>query len=92
MVKRADLLERVRERVMSDVVQQRRGLRDCAFLERDARQLTALVEQRHRQASQVIGTERVLEARVRRARVDEIREPELPNVSQALKNRRVDEL
>jgi hypothetical protein len=40
----------------------------------------------------MVGAEGVLEARVSGARVDEIRQPELPNVSESLKNGRVDEL
>ena len=92
VMQRADLLERVRERIVADVVQQRGDLRDDALLDRDPAQLAALIEERERGAREVIGAERVLEARVRGAGIDEIREAELPDVSQALKNRRVDEL
>jgi len=40
----------------------------------------------------MVRAERVLEARVGGAGVDEVREPELPHVSQPLENGRVDEL
>ena len=60
--------------------------------ERHAIELTALVEQRQREARQVVGAKRMLEPRVCRARVYEVGEAELPNVSQSLENRRVDEL
>ena len=92
VMKRADLLERVREGVMADVVQESGSLRDRALLERDTRQLTALVEKRDGESGQVICAERVLEAGVRGAGVDEVRQPELPNVSEPLENGRVDEL
>ena len=40
----------------------------------------------------MIRAERVLEARVRGAGIDEVREPELPHVAQPLEHGRVDEL
>ena len=90
MVRRADLLERVRERIVPDVVQQRGGGDDPRFSHRRL-QLTARREQRERATGEVPGAERVLEPRVRRARVDEVREPELPHVPQPLECPRVDE-
>jgi hypothetical protein len=39
----------------------------------------------------MICAERVLEARVRRARIDEVGEPELPDVAQALHGIRVEQ-
>ena len=43
-------------------------------------------------AGEMVGPERVLEARMRRPRVDEEGQPELPHVSKALEGRRVDQL
>src|SRR5687767_3370551 len=40
---------------------------------------------------QMIGSEGVLEARVRRTRIDQVGEPELPDESQALKDVGIDE-
>ena len=91
VVERADLLERVRERVVSDVVQQCSGLDDGSLVRRDAPELAALPEQRERPSCQMIRADGVLEPRVRRAGVDEVREPELPDVPQPLEGGCVDE-
>ena len=58
----------------------------------DRRVVLVLLEQRERPAGEVVRPERVLEPRVGRARVDEKRQPELPNVAQPLERRRIDQL
>src|SRR6476620_4331877 len=73
-------------------MQQRGCLCDRALLEGHAVELTAFVEQRQRQSREVVGPERMLEPRVSGAGIHQVREAELPNVSEPLKYRRVDEL
>ena len=51
-----------------------------------------LLEQRQRAPSEVVGSEGMLEPRVRGAGIDEEGEPQLPHVAQALERRRVDQL
>ena len=77
---------------MADVVKERGRLRDRALLERHAPQLAALLEERDGESGEMVGAERVLEPRVSGAGVDEVRQPELPNVPEPLENGRVDEL
>ena len=85
------LLERVRERVVADVVEQT-GERDEAELRRiDVVQRTTLAHDGERAARQVVDAERVVEARVRRARIHEMRVPELLDVAQPLEGRGIDD-
>ena len=51
-----------------------------------------LLEQRERAPGEVVRAERVLEARMRGAGIDEKREAELANVAQPLERRRIDQL
>ncbi len=89
---RADLLERVRERIVSDVVEQRGEPRQLHVFAIDEREVGLVLEQREHAARQVVRAEGVLEARVRRAGVDQEGQPELPNVSEPLECRCVDQL
>ena len=77
---------------MADVVQQRGDANQHAFVAADRRVVLVLLEQRQRSAGEVIGPERVLEARVCGAGIDEKGEAELANVSEPLERRRVDQL
>ena len=92
VVQRADLLERVRERIVADVVEQRGDADEHAFVAAERREVLVLLEQRQRAPREVVRSERVLEPRVCRAGVDEEREPELADVAQPLEGRRVDQL
>jgi hypothetical protein len=91
VIERANFLERVRKRVMTDVVEQRGGGNDCALGGLDARKLSAFREQRERAPREVIRAKRVLESGVCRPGINEVGEPELPNVSKPLKGGGVDE-
>jgi hypothetical protein len=66
VVRHADLLEGVRERVVPHVVQQRGGAHHGALVGRDARERALLAQHGERGAGQVVGAERVLERGVRR--------------------------
>ena len=91
VVQRADLLERVRERVVPDVVQQRGAAHDETCIGLELLGVATLLEQAQRAAREMVRTERVLEARVSGAGVDEIRESELADVAQPLERTRVDQ-
>ena len=82
-----DLLERMRERIVPDVVQQRRGHDQPAVDLGDAAEFTGVVEHADGEAREMVRTEGVLEPRVRRAWVDEVREAELAHVAQPLERR-----
>src|SRR6185503_4068764 len=82
----ADFLERVGERIVSDVVEQRRRPEYAAVARVDVGKVAALLEEPKRAPGEVIGAERVLEPAVRRAGIHEEREPQLPHVAQALKD------
>ncbi len=64
----------------------------AALVAIDEREVGLLLEQRQRAACEVVRAEGVLEPRVRRAGVDEEGQPELPDVSEPLECRRVDQL
>ncbi len=83
VVRQPGLLERMREGVVPDVVQQRRQPHGegVARVEPGAGRLLELGE---RAPGQVVGAQRVLEAAVGRAGVDEKRLPQLAYVAQAL--------
>ncbi len=85
----AGLLERMREGIVSDVVEQRRQADREPLLLGDSREVAALFERGERAARQVIGAERVLEARVRRAGVDQEGVTELADVPQPLHRRSI---
>ena len=75
MVHRADLFERVRKRIVPDVVQ-KGGDRGSACIRRGRSLiLLLLLEQRQRSPGEVICPERVLEPGMGRARVDQERQP-----------------
>ena len=91
VVQRADLFQRVRERVVSDVVEQRRGPDDRLLLLADRGGVFRFAKERERASREVVGAERVLESRVCRARIDEVRPSELADVPESLKDFGVDE-
>ena len=91
MMQRADLLERVREGIVPDVVQQCGVSDDEARLPVQPTRQVTLFEQRKRSSREMVCAEGVLEARVARAGIHEIREAELSNVAQPLERARVDE-
>jgi hypothetical protein len=77
---------------VTDVVQQG-GRPDDGLLilaDRDGR--FGLAKERQRAPGEMVRAEGVLEPRVRRTRINEIRPAKLPNVAQALKDFGVDEL
>jgi hypothetical protein len=86
-----DLLERVREGIVPDVVEQRRRLDDPGLIGGQTRELATFLEQRERASSQMVGAERVLEACVCGTRINEVREPQLSHIAQPLEDARVDE-
>src|SRR5438045_9263353 len=90
-MERADLFERVRERVVPDVVQQSSDAHGGAGCLRDSSKGAPVVEQCEGATREMIGAKRVLEAAMGGAGVDEKREPELANVAQPLKRRRIHE-
>lgn len=91
MMKRTDLLESVGERVVSDVVEQRRRP-DYRLVDfSDRRRVFGFAKERQRATREVVGAECVLESRVGRAGVDEVSPTELANVSEPLKDFGVDE-
>ena len=93
VVQRADLFERVRERIVPDVVQQggARG-RACIRRGRSMRSPRAPRTASSVRRARWYVPERVLEARMRGAGIDEEREAELANVAEPLEGRRVDQL
>ena len=86
----ARFLEGVRERIVADVVQQRREPQCHAVALGDLGEFAALLERGERQAREVVGAERVLEAGVGGAGIDEEGVAELADVAQALHRRGVE--
>src|SRR5690606_28607202 len=86
-----ELLERVRERVVPDVVQQRRVRHQLLALPDLRRYAAAITERPQRLAGEMVDAERVIEAGVRRAGVDEVRPAELADVAEPLELRGVDD-
>ena len=76
---------------MPDIVQQRRGRHDRRFVGRHALEHPRVLEAPQRAVGEVKCAERVLEARMGGARIDEMGEPELAHVAQPLDDRRVGE-
>jgi len=91
MVRDPDLLQRMGEGVMPDVVQQRRRLDQPAIEGRDLRQFPRVLEGAHGEPGEVEGAQRMFEAGVRRAGIDQMRQAELAHVAQPLERRRVEE-
>ena len=92
VVQGADLFQRVRERIVPDVVQQRRHANQHALVATERRVVLVLLEQRQRATGEVIRAQGVLEARMSCAGIDEEGQPELANVSEPLESRRIDQL
>ena len=84
------LFERVRERIVADVVQQRSQPHEHDLFLRYAVQLATLGQQRQCAAREVMGSQRVLEACVCGAWIDEVGMSQLPYVAQPLERRAVD--
>jgi hypothetical protein len=83
------VLQRVAEGAVAHIVQQDRDARAQGFFLRDG---VALATQAFDgQAHEVHGAQRMVEARVQRAGIHQMREPELLDVAQALEPRMVDE-
>ena len=80
----AGLLQRVREGIVADVVQQRRHPYREALLRAGGSELAQLLQRREGPPGQVIGAERVLEAAVGGAGVDQEGVPDLADVAEAL--------
>lgn len=91
MVQLADFLERMREGIVTDIVQQSCSSHDGLLFRISSAEPFALRHRGECSAREVIRAERVLEARVSRAGINEISESELPDVAQPLKNLCVDE-
>ncbi|MEP6550362.1 MAG: hypothetical protein ABJB95_04225, partial [Gemmatimonadales bacterium] len=92
VVQSADLLERVGEWIVPDIVEQRRRSDDGLLVLTYRRGIFGFAKERQSPPREMVRAERVLESRVRGARVDEIRPTELANVSQTLEDFGVDEL
>ena len=69
---------------MPDVVQQRSQWHDGGLRRLERREFAAIGHQAQRAACKVIDTERVIEAGVRRSRVDQVRVAQLLDVAEAL--------
>ena len=93
MMQRPDLFQSVRERIVTDVVEQRRRPDNGLLLFADRGDgVLSLAKERQRAAREMVSAECVLEPRMRRARIDEVRPPKLADVAQTLKDFCVDEL
>jgi hypothetical protein len=91
VVQLTDFLERVRERIVSDIMKERRRSNYRLFFSICTTEPVALGHQRQRSARQMIRAECVLEPRVGRSGINEIRQAKLPDVSESLKDFRIDE-
>ena len=92
MMKRTDLLEGVGERVVSDVVEQRRRP-DYRLVDfSDRRRVFGFAKERQGASREVVGSERVLESRVGGAGVDEVSPSQLADVPEPLKDFGVEEI
>ena len=87
-----DLLKRVREGIVADIVQERGGGDDLGLVARDLIERPRLAQVRDGATGEMVSPKRVLEAGVRGPGIHEMREAELPNVAQALHRRGVQEL
>ena len=90
VVGKPGLLQRMGERVVADVVQQRGEADRDAVVLGDAGQLAPLLQRRQGAPGQVVGAERVLEAGVGGAGIDQEGVPDLADVAQALNGRGVE--
>ena len=91
VVQGTDLLQRMRERIMTDVVQERGGSNDRLLVFADRDQVLGFAKERQRAPREVVRAERVLESRMGGAGIDEISPTELPHVAQPLKDLGVDQ-
>ena len=91
MMQRADFLECMRERIVTDIVKQRGDAHVGAWSIAKIREVAAFLEEQQRAPSEMIGAERVLETRMARARVHKERESKLSYIAQSLERRCVDE-
>ena len=85
MMRETRLFERVRKRIVADVVEQRGETHRQAFLR------IGIPELRHDAAREMIGAEGVLEPRMGSAGIDQKRVAELAHVAQALYGWRVED-
>src|SRR5215210_698241 len=77
---------------MSDVVKERRRPDYCLLLLADRSRVLGFAKERQSAPRKVVGSECVLEPRVRRARVDEVCPSQLTDISQALEHVCVDKV
>ena len=89
VVREAGLLERVREGIVADVVEQRGQLEPAQVGGGDGSAPRHLFELGERAAREMIRAQGVLEARVRRAGIDQERVPQLAHVAEALNRGRI---
>jgi len=87
----ADFLERVRERIMADVVQECRRPDDRLLLLADRDRMLGLAKQCQRASREMMRAESVLKARMRCAGINEVGPAKLANVTQTLKDFGIDE-
>src|SRR5258705_3267745 len=85
-MQRADLLERVRERIVTNIVQQCRCSNHRLLGLTDRRRILRFAKERQRAAREVVRAECVLEARVGGTGIHEVGPAKLPNVSESLKD------
>jgi hypothetical protein len=90
-MQRANLFERVREGIVSDVVEQRRRPDDRLLAVGDRDRLLGFAKERECAPGKVVSAERVLEPRMGSAGIDEIRPTELADIAQALEDFGIDE-
>ena len=89
VIERANLLERVAEGIVTHVVEQHRHARQLALARIDTGQFPALHQQCDRAPRHVMRPERMLEPRMRGARINEECVAELSDVAQPLHRRRI---
>ena len=76
---------------MSNVVKKRRGSDDCLLVLTNRDRILCLAKKREGATRQVVRPQCVLESRMGRARVDEVRPAQLPDVAEPLKDFGIDE-
>jgi hypothetical protein len=84
MVREAGFFERVGKRIVANVVEKGGESDTNSLVGGDELGHAALIECGECASSEVIGAQRMLEARVRRAGIDQIRIAELPHIPQTL--------
>src|SRR5688572_18491426 len=84
-----ELFQRVRKRIVPDVVE-KRGIRyDVPLALADVAELTTRLQQPQRMLREMINPECVIEPRMGRARIDEMGQPQLSDVTETLKCRAI---